>query len=102
VYTQDLGLAHYGAVRLNEYYTSQYIDYTPGAESLVPLTREYENAFVAHTMSKAYGLAGMRFGYVIAQPPGKRLQRIALLSGGEKAMMSPDTISRPDSLRSLA
>ena len=29
IYAQDLGLAHYGAVRLNEYYTSQYIDYTP-------------------------------------------------------------------------
>jgi len=45
-----------------------YIDFTPGATSLVPLVKEYENAFVTHTMSKAYGLAGMRFGYVLAQP----------------------------------
>jgi 1,2-beta-oligoglucan phosphorylase len=29
MYTQDLGLAHYGAVRLNEYYVSHYIDHTP-------------------------------------------------------------------------
>jgi 1,2-beta-oligoglucan phosphorylase len=29
VYAQDLGLAHYGAVRLNEYYVSHYIDHTP-------------------------------------------------------------------------
>ena len=29
IYTQDLGLAHYGAVRLNEYYVSHYIDHTP-------------------------------------------------------------------------
>ncbi|MDF9391993.1 MULTISPECIES: GH36-type glycosyl hydrolase domain-containing protein [Methylococcus] len=29
VYAQDLGLAHYGAVRLNEYYVSQYLDHTP-------------------------------------------------------------------------
>jgi len=29
VYAQDLALAHYGAVRMNEYYVSQYIDYTP-------------------------------------------------------------------------
>jgi cellobiose phosphorylase len=28
-YTQDLALAPYGAVRLNEYYVSQYIDHTP-------------------------------------------------------------------------
>ncbi len=29
ILTQDLGLAHYGAIRLNEYYVSQYIDHTP-------------------------------------------------------------------------
>lgn len=29
IYAQDLGLAHYWAVRLNEYYTSHYIDHTP-------------------------------------------------------------------------
>ncbi len=45
-----------------------YLDYTPDAASLVPLVKEYENAFVSHTMSKAYGLAGVRFGYVLAQP----------------------------------
>jgi cellobiose phosphorylase len=29
IYAQDLSLAHYGAVRLNEYYVSQYVDHTP-------------------------------------------------------------------------
>jgi cellobiose phosphorylase len=29
VHAQDLGLADYGAVRLNEYYVSQYVDHTP-------------------------------------------------------------------------
>ncbi len=29
IYCQDLALAHYGAVRLNEYYVSQYVDHTP-------------------------------------------------------------------------
>jgi 1,2-beta-oligoglucan phosphorylase len=29
ILTQDLALAHYGAVRLNEFYVSQYIDHTP-------------------------------------------------------------------------
>ncbi|SPD75568.1 conserved hypothetical protein [uncultured Desulfobacterium sp.] len=29
IYTQDLALAHYWAVRLNEYYVSQYVDHTP-------------------------------------------------------------------------
>lgn len=29
IYAQDLALAHYGAVRLNEYYVSQYLDHGP-------------------------------------------------------------------------
>jgi cellobiose phosphorylase len=29
VYAQDLALAHYGAIRLNEYYVSQYVDHVP-------------------------------------------------------------------------
>jgi cellobiose phosphorylase len=29
VYAQDTGLAHYAAVRMNEYYVSHYVDYTP-------------------------------------------------------------------------
>ncbi len=33
VYLQDLGLANYGAIRLNEYYVSQYIDHSPLEEA---------------------------------------------------------------------
>ena len=29
VHAQDLALAHFGAVRINEYYTSHYVDHTP-------------------------------------------------------------------------
>ena len=29
ILTQDIAIAHYGAVRLNEYYVSQYVDHTP-------------------------------------------------------------------------
>ena len=28
-YAQDMALAPYGAVRINEYYVSQYVDHTP-------------------------------------------------------------------------
>jgi histidinol-phosphate aminotransferase len=34
--------------------------------SLLPLVREYENLVVGRTMSKAFGLAGMRLGYAVA------------------------------------
>lgn len=29
IHTQDIGIAHYGAVRLNEFYVSQYVDHAP-------------------------------------------------------------------------
>ena len=29
IYTQDIGIAHYGAMRLNEYYVCQYVDHSP-------------------------------------------------------------------------
>ncbi len=29
IHTQDIGLAHYGSARLNEFYVSQYVDHTP-------------------------------------------------------------------------
>src|SRR6185369_12193553 len=33
VHAQDLALAHYGLVRMNEYYVSQYVDFTPLAHA---------------------------------------------------------------------
>ncbi len=33
VYAQDVGLAHYGAIRMNEYYVSQYLDHGPLAHA---------------------------------------------------------------------
>jgi histidinol-phosphate aminotransferase len=34
-----------------------------------PLVREFEHVVVVRTMSKAFGLAGLRIGYTIAAPP---------------------------------
>jgi len=35
-------------------------------QSFIPLVREYDNLIVTRTFSKAYGLAGMRVGYLVA------------------------------------
>ena len=43
-----------------------YADYT--GVTFAPLTRERENLVVLRTFSKAYGLAGLRVGYVVAHP----------------------------------
>ncbi|WP_338100171.1 histidinol-phosphate transaminase [Methanolapillus africanus] len=42
-----------------------YVEFSD-AESLMKLVREYDNIVIGRTFSKAFGLAGMRIGYVIA------------------------------------
>jgi cellobiose phosphorylase len=46
IHTQDIGIAHYGAVRLNEHYVSQYIDHAPlvhSAKGLVIASRQNQS-----------------------------------------------------------
>jgi len=43
-----------------------YLEYHPEHESKAGLVRKYEHVMVSHTFSKAYGMAGIRFGYVLA------------------------------------
>lgn len=47
-----------------------YIEYAtaPGLESALALLPQHPNLIVARTFSKAYGLAGLRVGYLVAHP----------------------------------
>ncbi|MFT4202716.1 MAG: histidinol-phosphate transaminase [Chitinophagaceae bacterium] len=47
-----------------------YIDLVPDpqATTVMPLVKAGENIIVARTFSKLYGMAGLRFGYMVAQP----------------------------------
>lgn len=45
-----------------------YLEFHPDIPTQVELVKEYPNAFVSHTLSKAYGLAGLRFGYLLGRP----------------------------------
>jgi len=47
-----------------------YGDYIsmPDYPTMVPLIKEGKNVIVSHTFSKVYGMAGVRVGYLIAQP----------------------------------
>jgi histidinol-phosphate aminotransferase len=47
-----------------------YHDYVtdPGYATAVPLALDRSNVIVTRTLSKAYGMAGMRIGYVVAPP----------------------------------
>jgi histidinol-phosphate aminotransferase len=42
-----------------------YIEYAGLGKSQVGLSKKYKNVLVTRTLSKAYGLAGMRFGYAL-------------------------------------
>jgi len=42
-----------------------YVEYAGLGRSQVGLTKRYENVIVTRTLSKAYGLAGLRFGYAL-------------------------------------
>ncbi len=43
-----------------------YVDFAP--RSALELARQFPNVLILRSMSKGYGLAGLRFGYGIAQP----------------------------------
>jgi histidinol-phosphate aminotransferase len=43
-----------------------YLEYHPEHESKAHLIKSHNHVIVAHTFSKAYGMAGIRFGYALA------------------------------------
>jgi len=54
-----------------------FLPLVPGGEehSLIPLVSEHANLVVIRSLTKLYGIAGLRLGYAVAQP--ERLQRWA-------------------------
>ena len=46
------------------------------AQSLIPLVQKYPNLVVIRSLTKLFGIAGLRLGYAVAQP--ERLQRWSL------------------------
>ena len=67
-------------------------------QSLIPLVAEHSNLVVIRSLTKLYGIAGLRLGYAVAQP--QRLQRWAqwrdpwpvngiALAAGERLLASP-------------
>ena len=42
-----------------------YIEFAGLEKSMVKLTKQYKNVMIMRTLSKAYGLAGLRFGYML-------------------------------------
>ena len=55
---------HKGLVVLDE----AYMEYVPKDESFVSFIDRYENLAILRTMSKAWGLAALRVGFIVAGP----------------------------------
>ncbi|KAJ3112861.1 histidinol-phosphate transaminase [Phlyctochytrium bullatum] len=45
-----------------------YVDFCPPGSSLAPLVSSHENLVITQTLSKSFGLAGIRLGITIASP----------------------------------
>jgi histidinol-phosphate aminotransferase len=58
----ELAKAFRGLVLVDE----AYVDFAD--DNCLPLLKQHDNVVISRTFSKAYSLAGMRFGYGIAQP----------------------------------
>lgn len=68
------------AILVDEAYY-QFSDHPDLALGLA-IGREHENVIVAHTFSKAYGLAGLRIGYALAPPNvAEAMRKVALPFG---------------------
>ena len=59
---EELAKAFGGLVLVDE----AYVDFAD--DNCIALVREHENVVISRTFSKAYCLAGLRFGFAIAQP----------------------------------
>ncbi|MBN9613202.1 MAG: aminotransferase class I/II-fold pyridoxal phosphate-dependent enzyme, partial [Actinobacteria bacterium] len=56
-----------------------HFDRDPQSPSGIDFFRRYPNVAVLHTFSKAYGLAGLRVGYAIAQPDvAEQLRKVSI------------------------
>jgi histidinol-phosphate aminotransferase len=65
-----------------------YVDFAPEGASLAELVAEYPNLVVMQTLSKAFGMAGIRLGAAFAAPPVARLLN---------SLKAPYNISSPTS-----
>ncbi|RCI09631.1 hypothetical protein L249_4169 [Ophiocordyceps polyrhachis-furcata BCC 54312] len=70
-----------------------YVDFAPDSASLAQLVAAHPNLVVMQTLSKAFGMAGIRFGAAFASPPVARLLN---------ALKAPYNVSTPTSALAAA
>ena len=68
IFIDDADLTRFAELGIPMCIDEAYLDYHPDVEAKVDFVKKYPHVFLSHTFSKAFGLAGIRFGYVVAHP----------------------------------
>jgi histidinol-phosphate aminotransferase len=68
IFIDDADLTRFAELGIPMCIDEAYLDYHPDVEAKVEFVKKYPHVFLSHTFSKAFGLAGLRLGYVVASP----------------------------------
>jgi histidinol-phosphate aminotransferase len=68
IFIDDADLTKFAELGIPMCIDEAYLDYHPQVEAKIDFVKKYPHVFLSHTFSKAFGLAGVRFGYVVAHP----------------------------------
>ena len=87
IHTQDIGIAHYGAMRLNEFYVSQYVDHTPIAHAAkgVAVASRQNQAMGGRCPWTVIGSLGRAVSY---SSDALQFHGLATRAGGEPAALA--------------
>jgi histidinol-phosphate aminotransferase len=65
IFIDDADLHRFAQLGIPMCIDEAYLDYHPQVEAKVDFVKQYPHVFLSHTFSKAFGLAGIRMGYVV-------------------------------------
>jgi histidinol-phosphate aminotransferase len=68
IFIDDADLTKFAELGIPMCIDEAYLDYHPDVEAKIDFVKKYDHVFLSHTFSKAFGLAGVRFGYIVASP----------------------------------
>jgi histidinol-phosphate aminotransferase len=68
IFIDDADLTKFAELGIPMCVDEAYLDYHPDVDAKIDFVKKYDHVFLSHTFSKAFGLAGVRFGYVVGSP----------------------------------
>ena len=68
IFIDDADLVRFAELGIPMCIDEAYLDYHPQVDAKVDFVKKYPHVFLSHTFSKAFGLAGIRMGYMVGSP----------------------------------